>query len=82
MPQALPIPQLVRRQAEPLLDTFGKMDFIVHNDDIGSASNPTGLRVEVAGTATAQAPEPGSLMLFGAGFAGLCMLRRRLDCLG
>lgn len=53
------------------------LDFIVNND-----GGPTGLRVEVAGTATAQAPEPGSLLLLGAGFAGLCMLRRRLGWAG
>jgi hypothetical protein len=51
------------------------LDFIVNNE-----GGPTGLRVEVAGTA--QTPEPASLALFGAGFAGLCVFRRRLGWAG
>jgi PEP-CTERM motif len=56
------------------------LDFVVNNDDVEGA-NPTGLRVEVSGTAAAT-PEPASLVLFGAGFAGLCMFRRRLGWAG
>jgi hypothetical protein len=51
------------------------LDFIVNNFN-NNGANPTGLRVEVTGTAFT--PEPGSLVLFGAGFAALCLLRRRL----
>jgi hypothetical protein len=52
------------------------LDFLVNND-----GGPIGLRVEVTGTADAAVgatPEPGSLVLFGAGFAVLYMFRRRL----
>jgi len=54
------------------------LDFIVTNGPStdGTLVNPVGLRVEVTGTAFT--PEPGSLVLFGAGFAVLCMFRRRL----
>jgi hypothetical protein len=56
------------------------LDFLVNND-----GGPTGLRVEISGTATAvgsATPEPASFALFGAGFAGLCMFRRRLGSAG
>lgn len=51
------------------------LDFLVYN-----GGGPTGLRVELSGTATdpSQVPEPTSLLLFGAGFAGLAVVRRRL----
>jgi len=52
------------------------LDFIVQND-AGLTGNPTGLRVEFAGQASAT-PEPGSLAMLGSGillFGGL--LRRK-----
>lgn len=51
------------------------LDFVVNN-----GGGPTGLRVEVSGSATdiSSTPEPASFVLFGAGFAGIFMLRRRL----
>jgi hypothetical protein len=48
------------------------MDFMVNND-----GGPTGLRVELLGRA-AEAPEPVSLLLLGAGLIALSKLRRRM----
>jgi hypothetical protein len=55
------------------------LDFIVQNGTgIGDpAAGPTGLRVELAGTAAA-APEPASFVLIGAGLLVLSRLRRRV----
>jgi hypothetical protein len=50
------------------------LDFLVSNN-----SGPTGLRVEVSGTANASGtPEPASIALMGAGLIGLSALRRRM----
>jgi len=50
------------------------LDFIVNND-----GGPTGLRVEISGTAEASAaPEPASFVLIGAGLLALSRLRRRV----
>jgi hypothetical protein len=51
------------------------LDFIVQNGS-GSVGNPTGLRVEISGSANA-IPEPVSFVLLGAGLGALGMLRRR-----
>jgi hypothetical protein len=52
------------------------IDFIINN-----GGGPTGLRVEMTGTATAVtsggAPEPASLVLIGAGLAAFALYRRR-----
>jgi hypothetical protein len=65
------------------------LDFIINNDKVnaGTAPNPTGLRVEISGTAEsvpdpAPVPEPASLVLFGAGFAGVYLLRRSRGAFG
>jgi hypothetical protein len=50
------------------------LDFLVNN-----GSGPTGLRVEVSGTADASGtPEPASMMLMCAGLTGLWLVRRRI----
>lgn len=59
------------------LDGVNTLDFIVSNSP-GDSGNPTGLRVEMLGTADpAGVPEPMSLVLLGSGFVALGMLRRR-----
>lgn len=50
------------------------LDFLVNNG--GSTANPTGLRVEMTGTATA-IPEPASLFLIGTGLVAFGIFRRR-----
>lgn len=45
-------------------------------DVINSGGGPTGLRVDMTGTAS-PVPVPGALLLFGPGLAGLGLLRRR-----
>jgi hypothetical protein len=57
------------------------IDFLVENY-AQNGGNPTGLRVEMSGTASASSsnppiPEPLTLALFGSGIAGLALLRRR-----
>lgn len=51
------------------------LTFVVENlaRDTG---NPSGLRVDISGTAS-PVPEPGTLLLLGSGMAGL-WIRRRL----
>jgi hypothetical protein len=56
------------------IEGINTLDFIVTNG--AAAPNPTGLRVEFL-TATDVVPEPATLALFGAGLAGLGVLRRR-----
>jgi hypothetical protein len=52
------------------------LDFVVSN---GIADGPTGLRVEVTGTADPTGvPEPASFLLLGAGLAAFGIFRRRL----
>jgi hypothetical protein len=51
------------------------LDFIVNNFS-GDTGNPTGLRVEMSGTAN-EIPEPVSFVLLGAGLGALGLLRRR-----
>ena len=49
------------------------LDFIVHN-----AGGPTGLRVEMTGTADSTAvPEPASIAILGAGLVGLLVTGRK-----
>jgi hypothetical protein len=53
------------------------LDFIVNNG-VGFEDNPTAVRVEMTGTATATAvPEPSTFLLFGVGLAGVGILRSR-----
>jgi len=57
------------------------LDFIVNNASGGGGSgNPTGLRVEVNGTANSTTvPEPATMFLFGLGLIGLAGLRRKFQ---
>lgn len=54
------------------------LDFVTNNACCATG-NPTGLRVELSGTATSVAavPEPSSLLLFGFGLAGLRLWGRK-----
>jgi hypothetical protein len=52
------------------------LQFVVVNADCGGCANPTGLHVQISGTAT-PVPEPGTVLLVGSGLAGLWFRRRR-----
>jgi PEP-CTERM motif len=51
--------------------------FVVRNDTGGTTGNPTGVRIELSGTAS-NTPEPESLGLVGLGLLGLGILGRRM----
>ena len=60
-------------------DGLNTLDFIAFNQS-GPFPDPTGLRVELSGTATPQAttvPEPGSLALLGCSILSLLGCARR-----
>lgn len=46
-------------------------------ESFNTHGSPTGLRVEVSGTASAAVPEPSTLAMLGIGAAGLVAIRRR-----
>ena len=52
------------------------LEFIVRNGAVGVNGGPSGLRVEITGTASA-VPEPTTLVLIGSGLLGLAARRRR-----
>jgi hypothetical protein len=54
---------------------INSLDIVVPNDNApGPADGPTGLQLDISGTA---APAPGSVLLLGLGLAGLGFARRR-----
>ena len=56
------------------------LSFVVENANVNVSPNPTGLRVEVSGTAlTASAPEPGALSILILGGALTLTFRRKAD---
>jgi hypothetical protein len=52
------------------------LQFVVHNNPWSGGENPTGLRVDMAGTATV-VPVPAAVWLFGSGLLGLIGYSRR-----
>lgn len=59
------------------VDGLNTLDFLVVNTP-GYADNPTGLRVEMTGSADpVSTPEPTSLAILGVGLFGLRMFRRK-----
>jgi hypothetical protein len=52
------------------------LEFIVRNGAVGVNGGPSGLRIEITGTAS-PVPEPTTLVLIGSGLLGLAARRRR-----
>jgi PEP-CTERM motif len=58
------------------VDGVNTLDFVVNNADVAGL-NPTGLRVEISGTADVATPEPGTFGMFGLGSTAVFAILRR-----